>query len=175
MTYELRYLKTSEEFELRGPDPLNVTASITVRLTDFELSSLIRGVEADCDDDAKGMVRNAMKSHTLSERTMALAKTKAHLRKLNRVDTAWLELRPKKRAPRKCADPERREYLRENFDEISLNCARHGWYEEYAMLVREAKGPTPKAEIDRAWRELLSKARADIILSGWQAYSTNTR
>lgn len=151
--YRIRYLKTKESFLIEVPDPLKPESMITVTATDYDLYVFLRSgfrIRGELDDDAYNGIILLSNTHRLSARTLDLAKTKAHLRRLKRTDTAWLTLNPRARKPRISAtDPERIGYLRGNFDQIALNCARHGWYWEFRALCKDTgKATTQKAILD---------------------------
>jgi hypothetical protein len=152
--YKIKYVKTSESFILTVPDPLDPTNAINATATDYELVCLIRGLDPDVDDDLRIGFHLLSKTHRVTERTLVLAKRKAHLRRLSRTDTAWVEIPKRKRSPRKPTDPERVEYLRENFDVIAANCAKHKWLAEYKALCRDVGKKFDKAE----WEELKKQA-----------------
>lgn len=147
--YRIKYVKTSESFILTVPDPLDPTNAINATATDYELVCLIRGLDPDVDDDLRIGFHLLSKTHRVTERTLVLAKRKAHLRRLSRTDTAWVDIPKRKRSPRKPADPERVEYLRSNFDAIAMNCAKHKWLAEYKALCRDVGRKFDKAEWER--------------------------
>lgn len=162
---KIRYLKTKEEFELEVPDPIgNDSETIFVRISDYDLFVLLNSGfanRADLDDDTFLGIRKLCENWNLSIRTLKLAKTQQHLRRLNRTDTSWIELSKKERKPRTKSDPngdsERIEYLRENFDEIAANCIRHDWFEEYSRLRKDLDKGVPKQRIREDWRALKAK------------------
>lgn len=159
---KIRYLKTKEEFELEVPDPLNDGETIMVKITDYDLFMLLNSnfsIRGDLDDDTFLGIKKLCKNHTLSIRTLTLAKRQQHLRQLNRVDTAWIGLNKRERKPRvnKNEDNERLEYLRENFDRIAENCARHDWFDEYLRLCKDMDKSIAKAEVRQSWKALKKK------------------
>lgn len=156
---KIRYLKTKEEFELEVPDPLNENETILVKITDYDLFMLLNSnfdIKSDLDDDTFFGLKLLIKNYNLSIRTLKLAKRQQHLRQLNRVDTAWVELNKKERKPRTNSneDNERLEYLRENFDKIVENCVKHDWFEEYFRLCKDIDKSITKAEIKQNWKAL---------------------
>ena len=159
---KIRYLKTKEEFELEVPDPLNENETILVKITDYDLFCLLNNnfeQKLDVDDDTFFGLKLLIKNWNLSIRTLKLAKRQQHLRQLNRVDTAWVELNKKERKPRtnKNEDSERISYLRENFDKIVENCVKHDWFEEYFRLCKDIDKSITKAEIKQNWKILKNK------------------
>lgn len=159
----IRYIKTRESFQLECPDPLDPQATIRVELADSDLLLLIKGGEPDgLDDDSRLGTKALMKTHVLSPRALILAKRKAHLRKLGRASTAWLELKTRSRAPRKTTpeNAERLAYLRENAEAIADRCVRHGWLGEYIALRKDLDPHARKEDIARDF----TNARARIII-----------
>lgn len=159
---KIRYLKTKEEFELEVPDPLNDNETILVKITDYDLFTLLNSdfdIRSDLDDDTFLGIKKLCENWNLSIRILILAKRQQHLRQLNRVDTAWVELNKKERKPRtnKNEDNERLEYLRENFDKIVENCVKHDWFEEYFRLCKDVDKSMTKAEIKENWKALKNK------------------
>ena len=163
---KIRYLKTKEEFELEVPDPLNenetILETILVKITDYDLFILLNSnfsIRGDLDDDTFLGIQKLIKNWNLSIRTLKLAKRQQHLRQLNRVDTAWVELNKKERKPRTNSneDSERIEYLKENFDKIVENCVKHDWFEEYFRLCKDIDKSITKAEIKQNWKILKNK------------------
>ena len=103
----IRYLKTTETFELEVPDPLQQNGGedrIVVRISDYDLIMLLKSGFAvrgeEVDDDTFYGIKLLREKWNLSVRTLTLAKRQQHLRKLNRVDTAWVELKRKERKGR---------------------------------------------------------------------------
>ena len=133
--YKIRYLKTKEEFELVVPDVLSDDegSSLTVRISDYDLFMLIRGTRPDTDADTY----LGIKKLNLSVSTLKQAKTKAHLRRLNRVDTSWVEISKRKKRGISEERKERLEYLKENYDGIVSNCVKHDWYNEFKSLCKD--------------------------------------
>lgn len=159
---KIRYLKTKEEFELEVPDPLNENETILVKITDYDLFTLLNSgfdIRSDLDDDTFLGIQKLCENYNLSIRTLTLAKRQQHLRQLNRADTAWVELNKKERKPResKSEDSERISYLRENFDKIAENCAKHDWFDEYSRLRKDLDKSVSKQEIRDGWRALKNK------------------
>lgn len=134
---KIRYLKVKEEFELEVPDPLKPGDSILVRISDYDLFSLLRGIKVDVDDDTYLGIELLREKWNISVRTLTLAKRQQHLRKLNRSESAWVILNEKKRKPRRVVVDDRIKYLRDNFDEIAKNCVKHGWYDEFFRLCKD--------------------------------------
>lgn len=160
----IRYLKTTEMFELEVPDPLQKNEDrIVVRISDYDLVMLlnsglaIRGEEVD--DDTFYGIKLLREKWNLSVRTLTLAKRQQHLRKLNRVDTAWVELKRKERKPREGVDSERIQYLKKNYDMIALNCVKREWFDEFTRLCKEVFKGITKEEI----REKYSNIRKRVI------------
>lgn len=159
---KIRYLKTKEEFELEVPDPLNDGETIMVRITDYDLFMLLNSnfdIRSDLDDDTFRGIELLSEKYSISIRTLTLAKRQQHLRQLNRVETSWVELNKRERKPRtnKNEDNERLEYLRENFDRIAENCARHDWFDEYLRLCKDMDRSIAKAEVRQGWKALKKK------------------
>ena len=163
-TYSIRYIKTRESFQIECPDPLSPEGDpITVELSDSDLLLLIKGGEPDgLDDDSRLGVKALLKTHVLSPRALILAKRQAHLRRLGRTNSAWLALKPKKRAPKKTTpeNAERLAYLRENAEAIADRCVRHGWLGEYIALRKDLDPHARKEDIARDF----TNARARIII-----------
>lgn len=163
-SYSIRYIKTRESFQADCPDPLDPEgAPIRVELADSDMLLLIKGGEPEgIDDDSRLGIRALMRTHVLSPRALRLARTQAHLRKLGRADSSWLELKPKKRAPRKTTpeNAERLAYLRENAEAIADRCVRHGWLGEYIALRKDLDPHARKEDIARDF----TNARARIII-----------
>lgn len=162
MKYRIRYLKTKEEFELEVPDPLNENETILVKITDYDLFMLLNSnfsIRGDLDDDTFQGIKLLSEKYSISIRTLTLAKRQQHLRQLNRVDTAWVELNKKERKLRTNSneDSERISYLRENFDKIVENCVKHDWFEEYFRLCKDIDKSITKAEIKQNWKILKNK------------------
>lgn len=159
MKYRIRYLKTKEEFELEVPDPLNENKTILVKITDYDLVMLLNSdfdIRSDLDDDTFLGIKLLSKNWNISIRTLTLAKRQQHLRKLNRVDTSWIELTKKERKPRtnKNEDNDRLEYLRLNFDKIAENCVKHDWFLEFYRLCKDIDKSITKLEIKERWKTL---------------------
>lgn len=133
--YKIRYLKTKEEFELVVPDVLSEGESkeLIVRISDYDLFMLIRGTKPDIDDDTY----LGIKKLGISVSLLKQAKTKAHLRRLNRADTSWVEISKRKKRGMSEERKERLEYLRENYDGITSNCVKHDWYNEFKSLCKD--------------------------------------
>ena len=162
MKCRIRYLKTKEEFELEVPDPLNENETILVKITDYDLFTLLNSdfhIRSDLDDDTFLGIKKLCENWNLSIRTLKLAKRQQHLRQLNRVDTTWVKLNKKERKPRTNSndDNERISYLRENFDKIVENCVKHDWFEEYFRLCKDIDKSMTKAEIKESWKALKNK------------------
>ena len=162
MKCRIRYLKTKEEFELEVPDPLNENETILVKITDYDLFTLLNSdfhIRSDLDDDTFLGIKKLCENWNLSIRTLKLAKRQQHLRQLNRVDTTWVKLNKKERKPRTNSndDNERISYLGENFDEIVENCVKHDWFEEYFRLCKDIDKSMTKAEIKESWKALKNK------------------
>ena len=162
MKCRIRYLKTKEEFELEVPDPLNENETILVKITDYDLFTLLNSdfhIRSDLDDDTFLGIKKLCENWNLSIRTLKLAKRQQHLRQLNRVDTTWVKLNKKERKPRTNSndDNERISYLRENFDKIVENCVKHDWFEEYFRLCQDIDKSMTKAEIKESWKALKNK------------------
>ena len=154
---KIKYLKTTEEFQIEVPDPLNESECIFVRISDYDLMSMICGrTPKNLDDDTKLGIQKLLEKYILTTRTMKLAKRQQHLRKLNRVESAWIELKSKERQPRQMTSEniQRINYLRENFDEISLNCVKHDWYEEFYQLCKDSGKIRTKKDIISEWKRL---------------------
>lgn len=163
---KIRYLKTKEEFELEVPDPIGGEGeTIFAKISDYDLFMLLNSDfanRADLDDDTFLGIQKLCKNWNLSIRTLKLAKRQQHLRRLNRVGTSWVELTKKERKPREKSnsseDSERLEYLRENFDRIAENCAKHDWFDEYLRLCKDMDKSITKAEIRQNWKALKKKS-----------------
>ena len=156
---KIRYLKTNEDFELEGPDPLNENETILVKITDYDLFTLLNSdfdIRPDLYYDTFLGIQKLCENYNLSIRILILAKRQQHLRQLNRVDTAWVKLNKKERKQRMNGneDDERLEYLRENFDKIVENCVKHDWFEEYFRLCKDVDKSITKAEIRQNWKML---------------------
>ena len=160
MEYKIKFLKTSDEFEVIVPDPLNENETLKLRIDDSELYYLlVTGKQRDLDDDTFLGITNLRKTHTLTVHVMNLAKRQLHLRELNRVDTSWYVLKPKIRKP-KCTTPERVErlkYLTENYNAIVENCLSHDWFDEFYKLNKDIDPHKKKTDIVQDWRELKIK------------------
>lgn len=170
---KIRYLKTTESFEIEVPDPLQnrngnrngngEEDSIVVRISDYDLVMLlnsgfaVRGEEVD--DDTFYGIKLLKEKWNLSVRILTLAKRQQHLRKLNRVDTAWVELKRKERKPREGVDSERIKYLKENYEMIALNCVKREWFDKFTRLCKEVFKGITKEEI----REKYSNMRKRVI------------
>lgn len=157
----IRYLKTTEMFELEVPDPLRKKEDedrIVVRISDYDLVMLLKSGFAVRGDTFYG-IKLLREKWNLSVRTLTLAKRQQHLRKLNRVDTAWVELKRKERKPREGVDSERIKYLKENYDMIALNCVKREWFDEFTRLCKEVFKGITKEEI----REKYSNMRERVI------------
>lgn len=151
--YKIKYLKTKEEFELVVPDPLKEREELVVRISDYDLFMLIRGAKVDIDDDTRLGIKSLRENYVLTIRTLKIAKTKQHLRKLNKVDSSWVVLSKKERkrsGDSKSKDSEVIEYLRENFDNIAKNCVKHDWYYEFSLLCKDLK----IKDVKERWNEL---------------------
>lgn len=164
---KIRYLKTKEEFELEVPDPIGGEGeTIFVKISDYDLFFLLNNdfeQKPDIDDDAYFGLKKLRENWNLSIRTLRLAKTQQHLRRLNRTDTAWIELNKKERKPRQAKDlteedRERIAYLTENFEKIAENCARHDWFDEYLRLRKDLDKSVSKTEIKEDWKLLKTKS-----------------
>ena len=84
---KIKYLKTTEEFVFQNG----------LRLADFALVSMIEqenvsAYDLDLDDETFDYVRGLQKTCYVSYRLLVLAKRQSHLRKLGRVETAWVEI-----------------------------------------------------------------------------------
>lgn len=160
---KIRYLKTTEEFELVVPDPIgSENDTITVRISDYDLVVLLNSsfeTRGDIDDDTFLGIKKLCENWNLSIRTLKLAKTQQHLRQLNRVASSWVELTKKERKPRQAKDLseedlERIQYLTENYDKIAMNCARHDWFQEFMRLCKDIDRKATKEDIKAKWKEL---------------------
>ena len=167
---KIRYLKTKEEFELEVPDPLNDGETIMVKITDYDLFMLLNSnfsIRGDLDDDTFQGIKLLSEKYSISIRTLTLAKRQQHLRQLNRVDTAWIGLNKRERKPRtkpdSNEDSERISYLRENFDRIAENCARHDWFDEYLRLCKDMDKSIAKAEIRQSWKALKNRQKNKML------------
>ena len=160
MEYKIKFLKTTDEFEIIAPDPLNESEAIKIKISDYDLYILLEtGKQRELDDDTFLGIQNLRKTHTLTVHVMNLTKRQAHLRELNRVDSSWYVLKPKIRKP-KCTTPERVErlkYLTENYDKIVENCLIHDWFDEFYRLNRDVDPHKTKNDIVQEWRELKIK------------------
>lgn len=150
------------------PDPIgNEGETIFVKISDYDLFTLLNSgfdIRSDLDDDTFLGIKKLRENHNLSIRTLTLAKRQQHLRQLNRVGTSWVELNKKERKPRQAKDSagedsERIEYLRENFDKIAENCARHDWFDEYCRLCKDLDKSIAKAEIRQNWKALKNRRK----------------
>ena len=149
------------------PDPIGGEGeTIFVKISDYDLFALLNsGFEQkpDIDDDAFLGIRKLSENWNLGVRTLRLAKTQQHLRRLNRVASSWVELTKKERKPRanpnSNEDSERIEYLRENFGKIAENCARHDWFDEYRRLRKDLDKSVSKQEIRDGWRALKNRQK----------------
>lgn len=153
---KIRYLKTEEKFELEVPDPLDENETIVVKISDYDLVSYLKGLKVELDDDTSRGLELLCKKYILSPRILKLAKTQLHLRKLNRVDSSWIDLPKKKRGRRNLSqeDLERIEYLKVNYDKIVENCLKHDWFDEFYKLNKDINASMRKKEIIEKWREL---------------------
>lgn len=162
----MRYLSSTESFEMDAPDPLDPSAWIRIRLTDLDLINLIGSdfqTRPDgIDDDSFRGAKLLWEGWFLSPRALTLAKRKAHLRRLGRTESAWLALRPRRRAPKRPRqpDPERIAYLKENRLAIEDSCARHGWIDEFLALMRDLEPGIRKADAMERWKE--ARARVGV-------------
>ena len=154
MNYFIKYLKSTEDFQIIAPDPLVPNSTILIRISDFDLYSFIRTSQVpELDDDTKGALLLLKKSCFLSANTLILAKRQQHLRKLNRSDSAWLQLKNRfGRKPKSSRSDERLVYLKENFDSISLNCIKHDWFFEFSSLCHDVFPGISKKEILNLWK-----------------------
>ena len=156
---KIRYLKTTEEFELIVPDPLNENATIQIRISDYDLFLVIQSKfsnQYDLDDDTFQGLKLLSKNYILSIRTLFLAKRQQHLRKLNRVASSWVELNRNERAPRQQSKEnlERVEYLKENYEAIVNNCIKRDWFNEFCQLEKDLNPKISKDEIREKWKSL---------------------
>ena len=160
MKYKIRYLKTSEEFEIIVPDFLNEEEVLTVRISDYDLVQLLKTeIKNDLDDDTYNGIKLLRKNYVLSVSTLKLAKRQQHLRKLNRVESSWVTLAKKERNPRTETNEqrERLEYLRNNENQIIQNCLKHDWFNEFYSLEKSVHPGKHKKEIIEEWKQLKNK------------------
>ena len=158
---KIRYLKVTEEFELEVPDPLIENEILTVRISDYDLVTLLNSnfkIKPDLDDDTLKGIELLCQSYILTTRTLKLAKTQLHLRKLNRVSSCWIELKKNERKKRVSKispeDLERIQYLKDNYDKIVENCLKHDWFIEFYKLNKDIDSSKKKKDIVDEWRRL---------------------
>lgn len=154
---KIRYLKTTESFEIVVPDPLNESEIIVVKVSDYDLVCFLNGLDLNgYDDDTKLGLKKLCEKYFLSVRILELAKRQQHLRALNRVDSSWVDIRLRKRKPRENFNNDRLDYLRENFDSIALNCVKHEWFYEFYRLCKDVYPSMNKTDIIEKYRIMKS-------------------
>ena len=112
--------------------------------------------QLDLDDNTFAYVSIAEYYFTLTKRTLALCKKQAHLRKLGRVNSAWLKLtdyrfHSRGGRPKGSKEPVVWQNV-ENYDAIAANCVAHDWYNEFILLERDS-GRTNRTEVK--WKFLI--------------------
>ena len=138
---KIKYLKSSESFIIKSDE-----LGFSITLPDYVLISRIRSKHPSLKPITDNFI--------LSTRTLSLAKSQAHRRALNRTDSAWLPLSPKKRKVcEKNIDSDRISFLKNNFKSIALNCLKHDWYYEFASLCKDALH-LPISQIRSLWRSM---------------------
>ena len=136
---KIKYLKSSESFIIKSDD-------FSITLPDYVLISRIRSKHPSLKPITDNFI--------LSTRTLSLAKSQAHRRALNRTDSAWLPLSPKKRKVcEKNIDSDRISFLKNNFKSIALNCLKHDWYYEFVSLCKDTLH-LPISQIRSLWRSM---------------------
>lgn len=177
----IRYFKTSGEFEIKVMDVYEYLMSgesvpVVVKISEEDLLRMIRVDEAldeeeknefyyhqlfalkeqvDLDDDTFRGISLVQYFYHLSERTLVLAKRMQHLRKLNKTETAWVELKKRmihskggrpKGSKNKVSieEAERLEDLKKNFEVICAKCVERDWWKEYEELYKDLKLPDAK-------------------------------
>lgn len=151
---KIRYLKTTEAFEVVVPDPLKEGCEITVRVSDYDLVCFLNGLDIDSDDDTKLGLKKLCEKYYLSKRVLELAKRQQHLRAMNRVSSSWVEIKEKRRKQKANRNNDRLDYLRENFDSIAFNCVRHEWFDEFYRLCKDVHPGMSKSEITEKYKIL---------------------
>lgn len=138
---KIKYLKSSESFIIKSDE-----LGFSITLPDFVLISRIRSKHPSLKPITDNFI--------LSTRTLSLAKSQAHRRALNRTDSAWLPLSPKKRKVcEKNIDTDRISFLKNNFKSIALNCLKHDWYYEFVSLCKDTFH-LPISQIRSLWRSM---------------------
>lgn len=150
---KIKYLKSSESFIIKSDE-----LGFSITLPDFVLISRIRSKHPSLKPITDNFI--------LSTRTLSLAKSQAHRRALNRADSAWLPLSPKKRkACEKNIDTDRISFLKNNFKSIALNCLKHDWYYEFVSLCKDTLH-LPISQIRSLWRSMKTDPSAIDNLLG---------
>lgn len=156
----IRYTKTDNCFTINTLD-YNDEVFVDYKVSESDLKRMIRVdtderelcfkevlkeiEQCDLDDDTYSSVSACQYYFTLSNRVLLLAKRKAHLKRLGKVNKSVLELKPhvfhskggRKKGSKNKVDAERIEYLRTNYDAIVENCFKHDWFEEYREVNKE--------------------------------------
>lgn len=144
---KIKYLKSSESFIIKSDE-----LGFSITLPDFVLISRIRSKHPSLKPITDNFI--------LSTRTLSLAKSQAHRRALNRTDSAWLPLSPKRRVKKTDIkdsddnkDTDRISFLKNNFKSIALNCLKHDWYYEFVSLCKDTLH-LPISQIRSLWRSI---------------------
>lgn len=139
---KIKYLKSSESFIIKSDE-----LGFSITLPDYVLISRIRSKHPSLKPITDNFI--------LSTRTLSLAKSQAHRRALNRTDSAWLPLSPKKRVKKISdnIDTERISFLKNNFKSIALNCLKHDWFDEFVSLCKDTFH-LPVSQIRSLWRSM---------------------
>ena len=157
MEYKIKYLKTTDEFEIIVPDPLDENSTLKIRISDYDLYMLlVTGKKGELDDDTFLGITTLKKDYVFTPNVLKLAKKQLHLRELNRVESSWYVLKLNKRKPRETTQEQREriEYLKENYDKIVANCIEHDWFDEFYKLNKDIDPHKSKNDIIQDWREL---------------------
>lgn len=156
---KIRYLKTTEAFEIVVPDPLKEGWEINIRVSDYDLVCFLNGLDIDSDDDTKLGLKLLTEKYYLSKRVLELAKRQQHLRAMNRVSSSWIEIKEKRRKQKTNHSNDRLDYLRENFDSIAFNCVRHEWFDEFYRLCKDVCPKMSKSDIIYEYKKLKMQSK----------------
>ena len=101
---KIRYLASIDMYEIKYIDVNRISPVDLMRLISFKSFSQeeqddmrYRGIDVkgDLDDDTFTNISEAQRLYHISPRVLLLARRAAHLRKLRKVETAWVDLKPR--------------------------------------------------------------------------------
>lgn len=149
----IKYIKTKDAFVIKGLDYFgseqseNFISSVDLlRMIKVKNANMFQYEKNELDDDVFFNICITQVFFYISEKTMKDAVKQAHLRKLGRTKSMWVELKKKKNknGGRPIGVSDVCEYNLQNYDRIVANCVRKDWYKEFIQLHKDI------AKIDRS-------------------------